>query len=274
MELTPSGFYKTPRIIKGLDFLIHIHDVLDCGNEMYVKFNKNGLAERVMSYTRLYDIDHENSVLFDIGGELPKKTLIQDISQFEFIQYRPQKEWVAIHMGNTKRIDINQFEELFISDTFRHLKPIIFLFDSRFWYVMGLELCNDADGPFWAIYLKRQESDFMTQVKVPILQKFILNPQSNSWSLDDPTEEITDLEQIKNSLRWDEVNEVIVSGVPMNLVRIQEIAKGVLFFIFVDEQDRKRYYYSRRTTKLRIITDARTGKKEHRLDHIKAMHID
>ena len=41
MELIPSGFYKTPRVIKGLDFLDHIHDTLDCGNEMYIQFRTN-----------------------------------------------------------------------------------------------------------------------------------------------------------------------------------------------------------------------------------------
>lgn len=177
-------------------------------------------------------------------------------------------------MGNTKRINLEQFDEIFISDTFRHLKPVIVLHQEKFWHVMGLEL-NSYDGEScWYIYLKRQDSDFMTRIRMPLTQKFIFNPLSDSWSLDDPTQEITDLEQIKKSLKSDEVSEVIVSGVPMRLIRVQEIAKGVLFFVFQDEEKNRRYYYARRTTKLRIVTDSETGEKKYLLDHIKAMHID
>lgn len=177
-------------------------------------------------------------------------------------------------MGSTKRINLEQFDEIFISDTFRKLKPVIVLHQEKFWHVMGLEL-NSYDGEScWYIYLKRQDGDFMTRIWMPLTQKFIFNPLSNSWSLDDPTQEITDLEQIKKALKSDEVSEVIVSGVPMRLIRVQEIAKGVLFFVFQDEEKNKRYYYARRTTKLRIMTDPDTLSKEYLLDHVKAMHID
>ena len=114
----------------------------------------------------------------------------------------------------------------------------------------------------------------MTRIHFNRDQKFIFNPLSNSWSLDDPTQEITDLEQIKKSLKSDEVSEVIVSGVPMRLIRVQEIAKGVLFFVFLDTSEARRYYYARHTTKLRIVTNTENGNKEYLLDHIKAMHID
>ena len=176
-------------------------------------------------------------------------------------------------MGNTKRIDLNQFEEIWISDTFRHLKPVVVLYQFKFWHVMGLEISTDED-PGWFIYLKRRDSDFMTRIAFDRDQKFIFNPLSDSWSLDDPTQEITDLEEIKQELKSDEVSEVIVSGVPMRLIRVQEIAKGVLFFVFQDEEKNKRYYYARRTTKLRIVTDSETCEKRYLLDHIKAMHID
>lgn len=176
-------------------------------------------------------------------------------------------------MGSTKRINIGDFEELYLSETFRHLHPVIFLHEGRFWHVMGLELAASEEAD-WFIYLKRQESDFMTRIHFNRDQKFIFNPLSNSWSLDDPTQEITDLEQIKKSLKSDEVSEVIVSGVPMRLIRVQEIAKGVLFFVFLDTSEARRYYYARRTTKLRIVTDSETGETKYLLDHIKAMHID
>ena len=176
-------------------------------------------------------------------------------------------------MGSTKRINIGDFEELYLSKTFRNLTPVIFLHEGRFWHVMGLELAASEEGE-WFIYLKRQEGDFMTRIPFTRDQKFIFNPLSNSWSLDDPTQEIKDLEEIKKSLKSDEVSEVIVSGVPMRLIRVQEIAKGVLFFVFLDTAEKRRYYYARRTTKLRIITDSETGEQKYLLDHIKAMYID
>lgn len=176
-------------------------------------------------------------------------------------------------MGNTKRINVGNFEELYISQTFRKMTPVIFLHEGRFWHVMGLERAASEEAE-WFIYLKRQECDFMTRLHFTRDQKFIFNPLSDSWSLDNPTEEITDLEGIKKSLKSDEVSEVIVSGVPMKLIRVQEIAKGVLFFVFQDEEKNKRYYYARRTTKLRIVENAESGRKEYLLDHVKAMHID
>ena len=176
-------------------------------------------------------------------------------------------------MGNTKRINLEQFEELYISDTFQHLNPVIVNHASQFWHVMGLELSDDGE-PVWYLYLKRQDSDFMTRIKMPLNQKFIYNPLSNSWALDDPTEEITDHEKIKEVLRKDGVWDVTVSGVPMKLIRVMNIASDVLFFVFKDENDANRYYYARPGTKLRIVTDAETLEKKYLLDHVKAIHID
>lgn len=176
-------------------------------------------------------------------------------------------------MGNTKRFSVSNFEELYINQTFRKMTPVIFLHEGRFWHVMGLELAASEEAE-WFIYLKRQECDFMTRLHFDRNQKFIFNPLSNFWSLDDTTVEITDLEQIKKALKSDEVSEMIVSGVPMRLIRVQEIAKGILFFVFLDTAEKRRYYYARRTTKLRIVSNVENGNKEYLLDHIKAMHID
>ena len=201
---------------------------------------------------------------------------VLDCGNHMYIQFRPNTEWVAIHMGSTKRINVSDFEELYLSETFRHLHPVIFLRAGYFWHVMGMELTDaEMDGEkVWYLYLKRQDKDFMIRVDFTSDQKFIFNPLSNSWSLDDPTQEITDLEQIKKELKNDDVTSVVVSGVPMNLVRVQEISKGVLFFVFHDNEKNKRYYYARRTTKLRIITDSETGEQKYLLDHVKAMYID
>lgn len=276
MELTDGGWYKTPRIIKGKDFLAHIHDTYASGNAMYVEFKASEGEVRILEYQRLYEVDTESAVLFTINTCPQESILLKNIEEYEFIQYRPQKAWKAIHMGSTKRINLEQFEELYISDTFRHLHPVIFNHASQFWHVMGLELSEgeEEDVDVWYLYLKRQDSDFMTRIKMPLTQKFIYHGITNSWALDDPTEEITDHEKIKEVLRKEGVWDVTVSGVPMKLIRVMNIASDVLFFVFKDENDANRYYYARPGTKLRIVTDAETLEKKYFLDHVKAIHVD
>ena len=274
MEVNAAGYYVIPRYLGWEEFLLHTRDVLACGNQMYIQFSMKEGPVLVTDFQKENGLDLDNAWLFTVSGVGHTHTLIEDITNFKFIQFRPNTEWVAIHMGSTKRINLEQFDEIFISDTFRKLKPVIVLHQEKFWHVMGLELNSYDEGFCWYIYLKRQDSDFMTRIQMPSTQKFIFNPLSDSWSLDDPTVEITDLEEIKQSLKSDEVSEVIVSGVPMRLVRVQEIAKGVLFFVFLDTSEKRRYYYARRTTKLRIVTDSETGEQKYLLDHIKAMHID
>lgn len=274
MERTAAGYYVIPRYMGWEEFLTNTRATLDCGNHMYIQFSSEEGPVLVTDFRKENGLGLDNSWLFSISGTGYTHKLIEDITNFKFIQFRPNTEWVAIHMGSTKRINLEQFDEIFISDTFRHLKPVIVLHQEKFWHVMGLEL-NSYDGEScWYIYLKRQDSDFMTRIRMPLTQKFIFNPLSDSWSLDDPTVEITDLEGIKKSLKSDGVSEVIVSGVPMRLVSVREIAKGVLFFVFLDTAEKRRYYYARHTTKLRIVTNVENGNKEYLLDHVKAMHID
>lgn len=274
IELTDCGWYKTPCIIKGKDFLAHIHDTYSSGNSMYVEFKASEGEVRILEYRQLYDIDTENAVLFTINTYPQESILLKNIEEYEFIQYQPQQAWKAIHMGSIKRVNVNDFFEIWNNTTFIKLTPVIFLHRSEFWHVMGLEFNSARDEGPWFIYLKRQDSDFMTRIAFDRDQKFIFNPLSNSWSLDDPTQEIKDLEEIKQTLRADAILDVTVSGVPMRLIRVQEIAKGVLFFVFQDEEKNKRYYYNRPAIKLRIVTDSETGEQKYLLDHIKAMYID
>ena len=273
VELTSAGYYKIPRYMDWEEFLAHIEAVLDCGNQMYIQFSSKEGPVLVTDFRKENGLGLDNSWLFSISGAGYTHKLIEDITNFKFIQFRPNTEWVTIHMGSTKRFSVSDFDELYINQTFRKMTPVIFLHEGRFWHVMGLELAasNEAE---WFIYLKRQDSDFMTRIAFDRDQKFIYNPLSNSWSLDDPTVEITDIEAIKKALKSEDVSEVVVSGVHMRLVRVQEIAKGVLFFVFLDTSEARRYYYARRTTKLRIVTDSETGEQKYLLDHIKAMHID
>ena len=276
MELTSAGYYKIPRYMGWEEFLAQTRAVLDCGNHMYIRFSMKEGPALVTDFRRENGLDLDNAWLFTVSGVGHTHTLIEDITNFKFIQFRPNTEWVAIHMGSTKRINVGDFEELYISNTFRHLHPVIFLRAGYFWHVMGMEPTDIEveGGKVWYLYLKRQDRDFMIRVDFTSDQKFIFNPLSDSWSLDDPTQEITDLEGIKKSLKSEDVSEVVVSGVPMKLIRVQEIAKGVLFFVFQDEEKNKRYYYNRPAIKLRIVENAESGRKEYLLDHVKAMHID
>lgn len=274
MYVNQDGYYTIPRYMGWVEFLTNTRNTLDCGNHMYIQFSSKEGPVLVTDFRKLYDSETDKAYLFStanrpLGGDI----LIKDISEFKFVQFRPNTEWNAIHMGSTKRINVGDFEELYISKTFRKLAPVIFLHGGYFWYVMGLELSPEETGE-WHIYLKRQDRDFMIKLGFNRDQKFIFNPLSDSWSLDDPTKEITDLEEIKKELRKDAILDVTVSGVHLKLIRVQEIAKGVLFFVFQDEEKNKRYYYARHTTKLRIVTDQETGEKKYLLDHVKAMHID
>lgn len=274
MEVNAAGYYVIPQYLGWEEFLAHTRAVLDCGNHMYIQFSSKEGPVLVTDFRKENGLGLDNSWLFSISGTGYTHKLIENITNFKFIQFRPNTEWVAINMGNTKRLGVNEFFEIWNNSTFIKLTPVIFLHRSEFWHVMGLEFNSARDEGPWFIYLKRQDSDFMTRLCFDRSQKFIFNPLSNSWSLDDPTQEIKDLEEIKQALRADAILDVTVSGVPMKLIRVQEIAKGVLFFVFLDTSEARRYYYARRTTKLRIVTDSETGEKKYLLDHIKAMHID
>ena len=273
MEVNAAGYYVVPRYLGWEEFLIHTRDVLACGNKMLVQFSMKEGPVQVLYFNQVYDLGFDHAYLFQISDRPRRDILIEDLSQFKFIQFRPNTEWVAIHMGSTKRINLEQFEEIFISDTFRNLHPVIFSHASQFWHVMGLELA-DEEYAVWYIYLKRQDSDFMTRIKMPLNQKFIYDGPSNSWALDDPTEEITDHDKIKEVLRNEGVLDVTVSGVQMKLIRVRNIAADVLFFVFKDEEDKTRYYYARKSTKLRVVTDVNTLEKKYLLDHVKAIHVD
>ena len=274
MELTSAGYYKIPRYMGWEEFLAHTRAVLDCGNHMYIQFSSKEGPVLVTNFRKENGLGLDHSWLFSVSGTGYTHKLIEDITNFKFIQFRPNTEWVAIRMGSTKRVNVNDFFEIWNNTTFIKLTPVIFLHRSEFWHVMGLEFNSSRDEGPWFIYLKRQDSDFMTRLHFDRNQKFIFNPLSNSWSLDDQTQEIKDLEEIKQTLRADAILDVTVSGVPMKLIRVQEIAKGVLFFVFQDDEKNKRYYHNRPAIKLRIVTDSETGEQKYLLDHIKAMHID
>lgn len=276
MELNESGWYKTPRVMKGLPFLRHITETRKCGNCMIVDF---GRVIDVIDWRYLEaDADNPDPICF-LGSEVGENIFVTDITEWEFVQYRPNTAWKAIHMdkSNTEGINIYTFERTYKEEIRVNLKSVLIQYRNTFWYIMDIVPMFVKDGMVWDIFLKDRKYDSMVKVTVDDRQTFGYSALSNTYYFEASVPEVkqyTELEDIKQQLKADGVSEVIVAGVPMRLIRVQEIAKGILFFVFQDKDKEKRYYHANKGTKLRVITDVKEDTVEYCLDHIKAMHID
>ena len=276
MELNESGWYKTPRVMKGLQFLRHITETRKCGNCMIVDF---GRVIEVIDWRYLEaDAENPDSICF-LGSEVGENIFVTDITEWEFVQYRPNTAWKAIHMdeSNTEGINIYTFERTYKEEIRVNLKPVLIQYRNTFWYIMNIVPMFVKNGMVWDIFLKDRKYDSMVKVTVDDRQTFGYSALSKTYYFEASVPEVkqyTELEDIKQQLKQDGVFEVIVAGVPMKLVRVQEVAKGVLFFVFQDKDKEKRYYHANKGTKLRVITDVKEDTVEYCLDHIKAMHID
>lgn len=276
MELNESGWYKTPRVMKGLPFLRHITETRNCGNCMIVDF---GRTIDVVDW-RYIEADEESpDPICFLGSEVGENVFVSDITEWEFVQYRPNTAWKAIRMdkSNTEGINIYTFERTYKEEIRVNLKPVLIQYRNTFWYIMNIVPMFVKDGMVWDIFLKDRKYDSMVKVTVDDRQTFGYSALSKTYYFEASVPEVkqyTELEDIKQQLKQDGVFEVIVAGVPMKLVRVQEVAKGVLFFVFQDKDKEKRYYHSNKGTKLRVITDVKEDTAEYCLDHIKAMHID
>lgn len=276
MELNESGWYKTPRVMKGLPFLRHITDTRKCGNCMIVDF---GRVIDVIDWRHLEaDTENPDPICF-LGSEVGENIFVSDITEWEFVQYRPNTAWKAIHMdkSNTEGINIYTFERTYKEEIRVNLKPVLIQYRNTFWYIMNIVPMFVKDGMVWDIFLKDRKYDSMVKVTVDDRQTFGYSAMSKTYYFEASVPEVkqyTELEDIKQQLKQDGVFEVIVAGVPMRLIRVQEIAKGILFFVFQDKDKEKRYYHANKGTKLRVITDVKEDTVEYCLDHIKTMHID
>lgn len=276
MELNESGWYKTPRVMKGLPFLRHITDTRKCGNCMIVDF---GRVIDVIDWRYLEaDAENPDPICF-LGSEVGENIFVTDITEWEFVQYRPNTAWKAIHMdkSNAEGINIYTFERTYKEEIRVNLKPVLIQYRNTFWYIMNIVPMFVKDGMVWDIFLKDRKYDSMVKVTVDDRQTFGYSTLSKTYYFEASVPEVkqyTELEDIKQQLKQDGVFEVIVAGVPMKLVRVQEVAKGVLFFVLQDKDKEKRYYHANKGTKLRVITDVKEDTVEYCLDHVKAMHID
>lgn len=96
MELNSEGFYKNPRVMSGLRFLSHITETRKCGNRMPVYFPLQGTID-IIGYRIDFTDPFDDSVRF--VTEWGKNDIwLSDISEWEFVQYRPNTQWTAVKL--------------------------------------------------------------------------------------------------------------------------------------------------------------------------------
>lgn len=95
MELNDLGFYKKPRVLKGIYFLSHITETRKSGNRMPVYFPHRGTIDIIdWRYEPLMECD-SNPVMF-LTEWAKNDVYVQCIDDWEFVQFRPQTQWTAM----------------------------------------------------------------------------------------------------------------------------------------------------------------------------------
>ena len=180
MELNESGWYKTPRVMKGLPFLRHITETRKCGNCMIVDF---GRVIDVIDWRYLEaDAENHDPICF-LGSGVGENIFVADITEWEFVQYRPNTAWKAIHMdkSNTEGINIYTFERTYKEEIRVNLKPVLIQYRNTFWYIMNIVPMFVKDGMVWDIFLKDRKYDSMVKVTVDDRQTFGYSALSKTY---------------------------------------------------------------------------------------------
>lgn len=104
MELNTEGFYKKPRVLSGFKFLSHITETRKFGNRMPVHFPARGTID-VIDYRLNPNDRFDCSVLFlaPLGKD---DVWVEDIEEWEFVQYRPNTQWTAIKIETGEEDDM------------------------------------------------------------------------------------------------------------------------------------------------------------------------
>lgn len=104
IELNTEGFHKKPRVISGFKFLSHITETRKCGNRMPVYFPNRGTID-VIDYRLNPNDRFDCSVLFlaPLGKD---DVWVEDIEEWEFVQYRPNAQWTAIKIETEEEDDM------------------------------------------------------------------------------------------------------------------------------------------------------------------------
>lgn len=106
MELNTEGFYKKPRVLSGFKFLSHITETRKCGNRMPVYFPHKGTIDVID-----YRIDMFGSPLEPLHVQFQTEwgkndVWVEDIEEWEFVQYRPNTQWAAIKIETEEEDDM------------------------------------------------------------------------------------------------------------------------------------------------------------------------
>lgn len=369
MELNTEGFYKKPRVVSGFKFLAHITETRKSGNRIPVYFPNRGTID-IIDYRLNPNDRFDCSVLFlaPLGKD---DVWVEDIDEWEFVQYRPNTQWTAIQLEEGDDVDFEDaecipartyfkillnsiygkncfcvmieggngefyeatgvkvngdtafvsvapnddrvnrivftnidtlefeftpgldgapgyyrhirkehpipetdlapidFQDFYIKEVFDHLREVTVLYDEQFYTVLGMRT-NLAKPGNYSLYLMRWAFNTVRKVEIAPNQKFIYQKNSNSWIVDPVEALYTDFVDVKEQLRADDVNKVVVSGVEKELKQVSEISSGLLHLIFAYEGELE-HFYSTKNTRLRV----REGKigTEYLLDHVKRMHV-
>lgn len=98
MELNTEGFYKKPRVLSGFKFLSHITETRKCGNRMPVYFPHKGTIDVIDYRIDMFGSPWE-PLHVQFQTEWGKNDVwVEDIEEWEFVQYRPQTQWSAIKL--------------------------------------------------------------------------------------------------------------------------------------------------------------------------------
>lgn len=107
MELNTEGFYKKPRVLSGFKFLSHITETRKCGNRMPVYFPRKGTIDVIDYWLDMFG-DPQEPLHVQFRTEWGKNdVLVDDIEEWEFVQYRPQTQWTAIKLEKKEGYDVD-----------------------------------------------------------------------------------------------------------------------------------------------------------------------
>lgn len=105
MELNAEGFYKKPRVLSGFKFLSHITETRKCGNRMPVYFPHKGTIDVIDYWLDMFG-DPREPLHVQFRTEWGKNDVwVDDIKEWEFVQYRPQTQWTAIKLEKKEEYD-------------------------------------------------------------------------------------------------------------------------------------------------------------------------
>ena len=106
MELNDFGFYKKPRVLSGFKFLSHITETRKCGNRMPVYFPHKGTIDVIDYWLDMFG-DPREPLHVQFRTEWGKNDVwVEDIEEWEFVQYRPNTQWTAIKIETEEEDDM------------------------------------------------------------------------------------------------------------------------------------------------------------------------